>query len=220
VTHSKDTIAFVVIAGAMAVAMSGCGEATKTTTKTNTLGMLALTSTSESSGATSKNEGSNSVSFSSQIQKYQQITHQQPGNLSAWENLVKAQLHEAGGEAYVTSSGVLTSKGRELFAQAARSWSSHLALHPPKPSPELAQLMLRVFGEEGLNRPSEEVRVLQIVVAAKPTNPAYYAQLARYAYLAHNTGLGDSASAKTISLVPTAHRQQLKRELEALKQRG
>jgi hypothetical protein len=189
------------MAGTIAVAISGCGETAKTTTKN----FLSV-------------EGPDSGSFSSQIKRYQQITQQQPSNLSAWENLVKAQIHESGGEAYVTSSGVLTSKGRGLFAQAARSWQSYLALNPPKPNAELAQLMLRVFGEEGLNQPSEEVRVLQIVAAAKPTNPAYYAQLAKYAYLAHNTGVGDSASAKSIRLAPAAQRQQLKRELEALKQ--
>jgi hypothetical protein len=167
--------------------------------------------------AASQNEGSNSASFSSQIKKYGKLTSQQPGNVSAWENLLKAQLHEAGGEAYVTSSGALTSKGHELFAQAARSWSSYLALNPPKPNPELAQLMLRVFGEEGLNRPSEEVQVLQVVVAAKPTNAAYYAQLARYAFLAHNTRVGDLASAKAVSLAPAAQRQRLTAELASLR---
>jgi hypothetical protein len=167
--------------------------------------------------AASQNEGANGVSFSSQIKKYEKLTKQQPGNVSAWENLLKAQLHEAGGEAYVTSAGALTSKGHELFAQAAQTWSSYLALNPPKPSPELAQLMLRVFGEEGLNRPSEEVQVLQIVVAAKPRNVAYYAQLARYAYLAHNTRVGDLAAAKAVSLAPAAQQQRLKTELAALR---
>jgi hypothetical protein len=167
--------------------------------------------------AASQNEGANSASFSSQIKKYEKLTRQQPGNVSAWENLLKAQVHEAGGEAYVTSSGALTGKGHELFAQAAQTWSSYLALNPPKPNAELAQLMLRVFGEEGLNRPSEEVQVLQIVVAAKPTNVAYYAQLSRYAYLAHNTRVGDLAAAKAVSLAPVAQRSRLKTELAALR---
>jgi hypothetical protein len=167
--------------------------------------------------AASQNEGSSSASFSSQIKKYQKLTSQQPGNSEAWEKLLKAQLHEAGGEAYVTSTGVLTSKGHELFAQAARSWGSYLALNPPKPSVELAQQMIRVFGEEGLSKPAEEVQILQIVVAAKPTNVAYYAQLAKYAYLAKNTRVGDLASAKAVSLVPAVQKQRLKTELAALR---
>ena len=137
--------------------------------------------------------------------------------MSAWENLLKAQLHEAGGEAYVTSAGALTTKGHELFAQAAQTWSGYLAVNPHKPSPELAQLMLRVFGEEGLNKPSEEVQVLQIVVAAKPKNVAYYPQLASYAYLAQNTRVGDLAAAKAVSLAPAAQRTRLKTELAALR---
>src|SRR5260370_32377620 len=80
--------------------------------------------------AASQNEGSSGASFSSQIKKYQKLTRQQPGNASAWENLLKAQLHEAGGEAYVTSAGALTSKGHELFAQAAQTRSGYRALNP------------------------------------------------------------------------------------------
>jgi hypothetical protein len=165
----------------------------------------------------SQNEGSSGASFSSQIKKYQKLTRQQPSNADGWEKLLRAQLHEAGGEAYLTSTGALTSKGRQLFAEAAQSWNSYLALNPPKPSVELAQQMLRVFGEEGLNKPAEEVQILQIVVAAKPTNVAYYAQLAKYAYTAKNMRVGDLAAAKAVSLAPALQKQRLKTELAALR---
>ena len=59
--------------------------------------------------AASNNEGANSASFASQIKKYRKITQQQPGNVAAWESLTKALLHEAGGEAYVTQAGQVTS---------------------------------------------------------------------------------------------------------------
>jgi hypothetical protein len=163
------------------------------------------------------NEGSSSASFASQIKKYQKLTQQQPGNLSAWENLTKAQLHEAGGEAYVTRSGEVTSKGRELFSQAARSWSSYIALNPPKPNAELAQLMLNVYGASGLNQPAQAVQVLQIVVAARPTSAALYSQLAIYAYKAKNVRLGDLSAEKAVSLAPTAQRVRLKKELAEVK---
>jgi hypothetical protein len=166
--------------------------------------------------AASQNEGSGSASFSSRIKKYEKLTQQQPANVAAWENLVKAQLNEAGGEAYVGASG-LTSKGKELFSRIAQTWNSYLALNPPKPNPALAQLMLRVFDREGLNRPADAVGVLQIIVAAKPTNAAYYAQLANYAYQAHNTRVGDLAAAKAVNLAPAAQKQQLKNELVAMK---
>lgn len=166
--------------------------------------------------AASNNEGSSHASFSSQIKTYRKLTQTQPGNAVAWEKLTAAQLHEAGGEAYI-SNGQLTSKGRELFTQTAHSWNRYLALNPPNPSPELAQEMVRVFGQEGLNEPAEAVRVMQIVVAARPTSAALFAALAQYAYEAHNTRVGDLAAQKALSLVPTARRARMRLELAQVK---
>jgi hypothetical protein len=166
--------------------------------------------------ATSENEGANSASFASQIKKYEKLTKKQPNNVSAWEKLTTAQLHEAGGEAYVTQTG-LTSKGKELFSQVAQSWNSYLALNPPKPSLVLAKQMVRVFAEEGLNQPSEAVKVLQIVVAGEPAGESIYAALAEYAYKAHDTRVGDLASGKAVGLAPAAQRKQLKTQLATIK---
>ena len=109
------------------------------------------------------NEGSGGASRSSEIKKYEQLTRRQPANVSAWEQLINAQLHEAGGEQYTSRTGV-TSKGKELYAQIAKSWERYIALNTPKPNPELAQRMVTVYGEEGLNDPAATVGVLQIVV--------------------------------------------------------
>lgn len=161
-------------------------------------------------------EGAGSASFAGQIKKYEKLTQRQPSNLSAWEHLAEALLHEAGGEAYVTRTGV-TSKGRELFSRAAQAWSSYLALNPPKPSVKLAQLMVSVYGEEGLKQPAQAVQVLQLVVAARPTSAALYAQLAEYAYKAGNVRVGDLASGKAVSLAPAGARVRIKKELEEVK---
>jgi hypothetical protein len=169
--------------------------------------------------AANSNEGSNAASFAGQIKKYETLTKQQPRNASAWEKLADAQLHEAGGEAYVSRTGGVTSKGKELFRQVAQSWNSYLALNPAQPNPELAQRMVAVFDEEGLNEPAAAVQVLQIVVAARPTNFSYYASLAQYAYKAHNPRVGDLASAKAISLAPAADRPRLQGQLAALKKK-
>jgi hypothetical protein len=160
--------------------------------------------------------GSGGASFSAQISKYKKLTQQQPNNISAWEQLVNAQLHEAGGEAYTTRTGV-TGKGRELFAQAAQSWSHYVALNPPKPNAVLAQEMVRVYGEEGLNDPAAAVGVLQIAVAARPDSASLYAALAQYAYKAKNVRVGDLAAQKAVSLAPAAQRARLKTELAELK---
>jgi hypothetical protein len=163
------------------------------------------------------NEGSNSASFANQIKKYRKLTQQQPANVSAWESLTKALLHEAGGEAYVSRTGEVSSKGKELYSQAAQAWVTYLGLNPPKPSTELAQLMVTVYGEQGLNQPAQAVQALQIVVAARPNSAALYAALAEYAYKAHNVRVGDLASAKAVSLAPPAQRTRLKTELAEVK---
>ncbi|MHB8235122.1 MAG: tetratricopeptide repeat protein [Solirubrobacteraceae bacterium] len=168
--------------------------------------------------AASENEGSGGASFADQIKKYEKTIKKQPTNVAAWEKLTAAELHESGGEAYVNpATGLPTSKGKELFARASRSWESYLALNPPKPSTELAKLMLRVYGPEGLNQPSAAVQVLQLVVAAEPKNASYYAQLAEFAYKAKNTRVGDLASTKAVALAPSAQRARVKTELEAVK---
>jgi hypothetical protein len=161
-------------------------------------------------------EGSGGASYSAQISKYKKLTAQQPANAAAWEGLVQAQLHEAGGEAYVTRTGV-TSKGKELYAQIADSWKHYLALNPAHPSVALAKEVLEVFTEEGLNDPASAVQVLQIIVAAEPNSTHYYSFLADYAYKSHNTRVGDLAAEKAVSLAPAAQRERLKTELAALK---
>jgi hypothetical protein len=168
--------------------------------------------------AATENGGSGGSSFASQIKKYEKTTTQQPSNVAAWEKLTLALLHESGGEAYVNAStGAPTAKGKELFAKAAQSWERYLALNPPKPSIELAKLMLRVYGAEGLNQPASAVAVLQQIVAAEPNSAAYYSQLALYAYKAKNTRVGDLAAAKAVSLAPAAQRTRVKSELESVK---
>lgn len=168
--------------------------------------------------AATENGGSGGTSFSGQIKKYEKQTKRQPGNVGAWEQLTKAQLHEAGGEAYVNAqTGAPTAKGRDLFSRAARSWESYVALNPPKPSLELAKLMLQVYGVEGLNQPASEVQVLQLIVAAEPKNASYYAALAEYAYKAKNARVGDLATSKAVALAPAAERARVKRELESAK---
>jgi len=82
--------------------------------------------------AASNNEGSSSASFASQIKHYQKLTRAQPSNVAAWEGLTKAILHEAGGSAYVSESGEVSSKGKELLRQAAQAWAGYIALNPPK----------------------------------------------------------------------------------------
>jgi len=166
--------------------------------------------------AASSNEATGGASFAAQVKKYRKQTLAQPKNPAGWEGLAKALLHEAGGEEFTTSTGVITSKGKALFKQASEAWSSYLALNPPKPNPELAQLIVRIYGEEGLNEPAKAVEALQIVIEHRPV-AAYYAQLAEFAYKAKNVRVGDLASEKAVGLAPASERARVKSELEEVK---
>jgi hypothetical protein len=162
--------------------------------------------------------GGGGTSYSSEASKYRKLTEKQPNNMGAWENLAKSLYREGGQEPYTTqSTGVVTSKGKELFKQVAAAWSGYIALNPPKPNPELAQEMANVYGAEGLNEAAKAVETLQIVIAARPNVEALYAELAEYAYKANNQREGDLASEKAISLAPASERARLKDELAEVK---
>jgi hypothetical protein len=165
----------------------------------------------------SEEGGGGGPNYSAEVKKYSKLTAEQPHDFAAWEKLIKAQFLLGGGEAYQSSAGVLTGKGKELFKQISESWSGYTAQNPPKQNLELTKRMLGVYDEEGLNEPSSAVEVLQLIVAAEPTNTAYYERLAEYAYKAKNVRVGDLASEKALTLTPASERARLKTELAELK---
>jgi len=170
--------------------------------------------------AANNNEGSGGAGYSSEIKKYKKVVAQQPTNLAAWEALLKAQLHQAGNEGYVTRTGELTSKGRKLYSEIAQSWSQYLAQHPRRPNLEVTKQMLTVFGEEGLNQPSAGVQAAQIAVAAEPNNSFYFRVLAEYAYKTHNVSVGDLAAKRAVILAPAEQRARLRIGLAEVKKRA
>lgn len=168
--------------------------------------------------AASSNEGSGSASFAAKIKKYRTQTQKNAADTAAWEGLTKALLHEAAG--VNGTSTTVTSQAKQLYREASASWGSYIALKPAKPSPELAQLMATVYGEEVLNEPAKAVQVLQVVVAARPTSAALWAALAESAYKAKNTDIGGLASEKAVALAPAADRVRVKDELAELAKNG
>lgn len=168
--------------------------------------------------ALTENNGSNSASFAAKVDAAQKRVKREPSNPKAWAALTEAQLHQAGEEAYSNpATGQFTSKGKQYLTQISHSWSTYLTLEPHNTNATLAQRMLSVFGEEGLNQPSEEVAALQIVIPSKPPSAALYSALAQYSYQAHNPSQGDLASRKAVELAPAGQRKQVKTYLEAIK---
>jgi hypothetical protein len=166
-------------------------------------------------------EGRGGTSFANQVSAAAKRTQKYPSDPNAWAALAEAKLHQASGSAYYeqateASAGKYTAKGKEVLHEIANAWSRYLELETKKPSSKLANLMWRVYGEEGLNEPAQAVTALQILVGAKPT-AALYANLAQYAYKAKNNDVGDLATRKTLQLAPASERTRLKKYLEALK---
>jgi hypothetical protein len=163
--------------------------------------------------------GSNSASFAGKVAAAEKRTKREPGSAKAWANLLEAQLHEASEEKYSNpTTGEYTGAGKELLHRISDSWNSYLNLEPHNPNTALAGRMFTVYAEGGLNQASAAVQALQYVIAARPPSSALYGELAEYAYKAHNTGLGDLAAGKAVSLAPAGERKRVKTELDAIKQ--
>jgi hypothetical protein len=168
--------------------------------------------TAASNSATNSNN-----QFVQEAKKYRKQTQKEPDSVAAWENYVRALLHEASSESLRQTEGTtvsLTNKGTEVYSETAQAWERYLQLEPKNPNTELAKEMSRIYSEEGLNKPDKVVEALQIVVAAEPNSASYWGELALYAYKAKNTSLGDLASKKAVELAPAAQRTSVKRTLE------
>lgn len=164
-------------------------------------------------------EGTSGASFGQQVSSAQKRAQHHPQDPAAWAALINAQLHQASSPGYADPvTGKFTSQGKELLNQVSQSWKTYLALNPPHANSELAERMASaVYGEEGLNEPSEALQAWQIVIADKPPSAALYGALAGAAYKAHNTRVGDLAAQKAVSLAPAAERTAVKTQLEAEK---
>jgi hypothetical protein len=169
--------------------------------------------------ALTDSSGSSSASYAGKVSAAQKRVKRSPQDAAAWAALTEAQLHQSSeGAYYDQTTAQFTGKGKELLNKVSQSWSTYLNLEPHNPNSELAQRMVTVYGEEGLDQPSSAVQALQIVIAAKPPSAALYGALAEYSYKAHNTRQGDLASEKAVSLAPSGERKHVKAELEAVKQ--
>jgi hypothetical protein len=164
------------------------------------------------------NKEANSSSYAAQVSAAEKRTKKNPSEAAAWAALVEARFHEAdGSEFYDESTQQFTAKGKDLLAKISSSWDRYVALNPSKLNITVAQDMLRVYGQEGLDQPASAVEVLQLVIPAKPPSAGLYGLLAEYSYQSKNTREGDLASQKALSLTPAAQRPKVQAELERIK---
>jgi hypothetical protein len=163
-------------------------------------------------------EGSANSSYAKQVSEAEKRTKLHPNEAYAWAKLSEALFHNANGsEFYDEEKQQFTAKGKEQLTKVVNAWNRYVALKPANPPLTIADDMVRVFGEEGLNQPAEAVAALQLVIPTKPPSVGLYGDLAKYAYQAKNVSVGDLAAQKTISLTPASKRKEVEVELAELK---
>lgn len=136
---------------------------------------------------------------------------------TAWAALARAKYQEASAGGGVDAAGQFTADGKAQLAQADHAWKEYLALDPPKPDANVAILMAQAYGPNGLNRLPDAVSAQEVVASAR-SDTGSYLQLAAYAYAATQIRKGDLAGAKAVALATPAQREQIKAQVDSLKQ--
>jgi tetratricopeptide (TPR) repeat protein len=150
---------------------------------------------------------------SQQAKTAEKQTKLQPTNPQAWASLVQARFEDAS-QGFDSTTQTYTAAGKADLAAAGQAWQRYLQLDK-NPDSTLARLMGEAY--QSLGQYNQASQAWQIAAAANPKVPIYWAYVARSAYLAKNTGLGDLATAKALSLTPKAQRAALKTQLDAIK---
>src|SRR5947209_5481043 len=75
-------------------------------------------------------------------------------------------------------------------------------------------------GGSSSNGFDSRVKAAEQQATRTPNNPAVWAQLAAFSYLAGQSRKGDRASAKAVSPAPSAQRSSLKQQLDQAKKQG
>lgn len=164
------------------------------------------------------NKGTATKTFDKRAATLEKRVRVDPRDAHAWAELARArfQATSAGGN-YDQNTSSFTAKGKKKLRGVEQAWDRYLALDPKKPDDQVATLMVQAFGPNGLNDLSKAVGALEIVVEARPSSYALYAQLAALSYAAGQSRKGDLASRKAVELAPKDQRSNLKQQLESAK---
>jgi hypothetical protein len=143
-------------------------------------------------------------------------TQLHPSDPTTWAALVRARYQD-GQQGLNTTTGTYSAGGQKALTGATQAWQRYLKL-VKKPDSDLAVLAARAYDATG--NFSSEASTWELVTAANPKVPTFYENLALAAWRAHETNIGDLASAKAVSLVPKASRFELKHQMTQLRQQA
>ena len=161
--------------------------------------------------------GSNQSSAVRQAEKTAiKATQTSPNNPQVWASLIQARWSNASsnGADFNSSTGQFTSTGKQELTNLTQDWQHYQQL-VKQPDPTVSILAARAY--EYLGQYSKAAAAWQAITAAEPTEATAFECLAANAYAAGNTRIGDLASNKALSLVPSAQRTLLKSKISQAK---
>jgi hypothetical protein len=145
------------------------------------------------------------------VEQAQRAVKRDPSSVAAWDRYARAAFTLADTN-YVTTESGFTPAGAKELAVLKRAWYQYLSLNPTKPDSTLAADVAFAFGGSGIGEFSV-AESGQEIVAEHDNSADEYAQLAEYAYLAHERDSAELAEAKALALAPKSQRATIKSEL-------
>jgi predicted Zn-dependent protease len=155
--------------------------------------------------------GSNGSSVSGAENAALHQTRLHPSSPQAWVQLINARV--AAGQQQCNGTAC-TAAGRKHLEEAGLAWQRYTALFK-HPDPVVARTMASSY--ETVGDFKHAAGAWMILTQANPNNPAYFELLARDAYQAKETRIGDLAAQKALSLVPKSQQKSLKKQLQQFK---
>src|SRR5262245_30291697 len=156
--------------------------------------------------------------FKQQLSTLQQRVKANPQDAAAYASMAKLRFQNAGtGENFNQTQQAYTAKGLQELRQASSAWERYIALNPPKPDVDAANIMSNAYGPSGLKQYDKAVQALEMVIADRKESAALYAQLAILAAGANQTRKSDLSEKKALALAPAAQRKQLKSDIDLQK---
>jgi hypothetical protein len=176
-------------------------------------GLIDAITQSSSSGDTG------SGTFQKRVDETQRAAEAKPKDAAAWAEAARARYQLAlAGDNFDPNTQSFTEAGKTQLRVADQDWQRHLKL-AKSPDDNVAGIMVKVYGQQGLNDPVKAVAAQEIITEARPKSTTF-ANLAFLAYQAGQTRKGDLATQKALDLADPAERQSLKSELKSAKQQA
>lgn len=160
---------------------------------------------------TNGNSGSGGPAVSQAEKSALHQTQLHPSSPQAWVQLINARV--AAGDQHCSGTAC-TAAGRKKLEQAGTAWQRYIKL-TKHPSPVVARTVATSY--EAIGNFKQATAAWMVVTQADPNTVSNFELLARDAYQAKQTRIGDLAAQKALSLVPKSQRKQLKKQLQSLK---